>query len=227
MIRAKQPARVTRCGACLLLLSLSACGQEKPAGKSPKAAVAQTRTVGGGCDGCELVYAGMPQYIPATDTAPDWAEPGTKLHVSGTVFKSDGNAPAPGVILYYYHTDSTGRYTQRPGHETRHGYIRGWVKTGVDGRYAIYTNRPAPYPGGTDPAHIHIIVKEPQLNEYWVDELVFDDDSLLTEGHRSRHENRGGSGILRVKAIGDMQLAEHDIVLGLNIPDYPRRQIVR
>jgi len=34
-------------------------------------------------------------------------------------------------------------------------------------------------------------------------------------------ENRGGSGILRVLVSGDLQIAEHNIILGLNIPNYP------
>ncbi len=179
------------------------------------------KTVGGGCEDCELIYTGIPKEIAATDTAPDWQEPGTKLLVSGTVLKPDGRTPAPDIVLYYYHTDATGRYTKRPGEQTRHGYIRGWIKTGADGRYVLHTNRPAPYPGRADPAHIHLLVKEPGLNEYWVDELVFEDDTLLTDAYRSRQENRGRSGILRVEARGGLQSAEHDIVLGKNIPDYP------
>lgn len=167
------------------------------------------------------MYTGMRQHIAANDTAPDWREPGTKLRVSGTVFRNDGRTPAADIILYYYHTDATGHYAKRPGQQTRHGYIRGWVKTGADGRYSIYTNRPAPYPDRTDPAHIHVIVNEPVLNEYWVDELVFIDDSLLTDVHRGRLENRGGSGILHVSKNTDIQVAEHDVILGKNIPDYP------
>ena len=32
---------------------------------------------------------------------------------------------------------------------------------------------------------------------------------------------RGGSGILRVSITGNLQIAEHNIILGLNVPDYP------
>lgn len=45
--------------------------------------------VGGGCDGCELMYTGMPKELHATDTSPGWNEKGQKLIISGTVFQLD------------------------------------------------------------------------------------------------------------------------------------------
>src|SRR4051812_18649636 len=105
--------------------------------------------VGGGCDGCDVMYVGMPANILSSDTCVDWKEGSRKLVISGTILKSDGKTPAPGVILYYYHTDSTGYYTrksERPESNTRHGYIRGWVKSDNSGHYSIYTTMPAPYP---------------------------------------------------------------------------------
>ena len=203
-----------------MALPLVGCSQERSKGNA-SAAAKQTKTVGGGCEACELMYEDMPRYIAAADTAPDWNGPGQKLRLHGTVLKPDGRTPATDVILYYYHTDATGHYTKHAGEQTRHGYIRGWVKTGGDGRYAIYTSRPAPYPGGGAPAHIHVIVKEPHLNEYWVDELVFSDDTLLTDAYRDAQEARGGSGVLRISILDRMQSAEHDVILGKNIPDYP------
>lgn len=104
----------------------------------------------------------------------------------------------------------------------RHGYIRDWVKSDANGKYSIYTVRPAPYPNSDIPAHIHPAIKEPGISkEYYIDEFVFDDDKLLTTLKRKALENRGGSGILRVVQQGDLQIAEHDIILGLNIPNYP------
>jgi protocatechuate 3,4-dioxygenase beta subunit len=43
----------------------------------------------------------------------------------------------------------------------------------------------------------------------------------LTIAKRKKLENRGGSGILKVVNSDDLQIANHDIVLGLNIPNYP------
>jgi len=184
----------------------------------------QNKPVGGGCDGCELIFTGMPAQINPVDTSVAWHEKGQKLLVTGVVLKPDGRTPASDIIVYYYHTDHTGHYSKgnKPTDQTLHGRIRGWVKTDLNGRYAIYTSRPVPYPGNNIPAHIHIIVKEPGINEYYIDEFVFDDDTLLTDSKRRALENRGGSGILRVVNSGNTKMAEHNIQLGLNIPNYPK-----
>ena len=72
------------------------------------------------------------------------------------------------------------------------------------------------------PAHIHTSIKEPNIdNEYYIDDFVFDDDTLLTPEKRKALENRGGSGILSVVFSGDVQIAKHDIILGLHISNYP------
>lgn len=184
----------------------------------------QTRqTVGGGCEGCEAIYEFGGKSLASIDTLPDFDSSEPKLKLSGTVFHRDGKTPASGVILYIYHTDRTGVYPTR-GNETgwarRHGYIRGWVMTDEQGSYAFYTFRPAAYPDGTEPEHIHLTVKEPDKNEYYLDEFVFADDPILTPAHRKKLENRGGSGILSTIHSGGMLHANRDIILGLNIPDY-------
>lgn len=184
--------------------------------------------IGGGCDGCELMYINMPQQMAATDTSPGWNGKGQHLKISGTVWKADGKTPAPGVIIYYWQTDNEGYYANRRGLDARarrHGYIRGWLKTGSDGRYTLYTIRPAPYPNDSLPAHIHLSIKEPGLpNEYYTDEINFKGDTLL-EPYFKKYppENRGGSGVIQVSLQDSIQVAEHNIVLGLNIPGYPGR----
>jgi len=181
------------------------------------------KIIGGGCDGCEIMYIGIPKNINATDTSSGWREDGQKLVITGTVYKQDGRTPAPGVIIYYWQTDNKGYYSPSPEMDPlakRHGHIRGWIKTDNLGKYALYTIRPSPYPDRDIPAHIHPSIKEPGLNEYYIDEFVFDDDKLLTPDKRKKLENRGGSGVLRVIENQDLQIAEHDIILGLNIPDY-------
>ncbi len=183
------------------------------------------KPVGGGCDGCEMMFVGIPANIKSSDTSAGWAEKGQKLLVKGTVFKLDGKTPAPNVIIYYWHTDNNGYYSPAKGMNEkakRHGHIRGWVKTDEEGKYSIYTIKPAPYPNEDMPAHIHTSIKEPEIdNEYYIDEFVFDDDKLLTDEKRKALENRGGSGILKVLISGDLQIAEHNIILGLHIPNYP------
>jgi protocatechuate 3,4-dioxygenase beta subunit len=171
------------------------------------------------------MYVDMPPLLQSADTSAGWNEPGERLLVTGTVYQLDGTTPAPGVIVYYWQTDHKGYYSPGAGMNEkakRHGHIRGWVKTDTKGRYSIYTSMPAPYPGDKVPAHIHPLVKEPGLpNEYYIDEFVFDNDKYLTSAHRNSLENRGGSGILRLVKKDNVQIAEHDIILGLNIPHYP------
>jgi protocatechuate 3,4-dioxygenase, beta subunit len=187
--------------------------------------------VGGPCEAgnCELMYYGMPTTIDAIDTSAGWYEAGQKLIVSGTVYKADGKTPAPDVMLYYHHTDSKGYYSptaDKPENQTRHGHIRGWVKTGNDGHYTIYSIRPAPYPNRSAPAHIHWLIKEPEIdNEYWADDLVFADDSLLLPFlQKNKPENRCGSGVVHVIVKDSVQTAMHDFVLGLNIPGYTKNK---
>jgi protocatechuate 3,4-dioxygenase beta subunit len=158
------------------------------------------------------------------ETLPDYNESGPKIEISGTIFKKDGKTPAKDVILYIYHTDQKGYYSTK-GKETgqgkRHGYIRGWIKTEADGKYKFYTLKPAPYPKRNAPAHIHAVIKEPDLKEYWIDEYLFDDDPLLTKEKRSLPEGRGGPGIIVLVEDKNGTLQCHrDIVLGKNIPNY-------
>lgn len=212
------------CNLMVVLLSFGTCnGQNTRVAETDKKAI-----VGGGCESCELMYIGMPEDITSVSTSAGWFEKGQKLVITGTVFHLDGKTPAKDVIVYYWQTDNNGYYSEGPGLDKRakrHGHIRGWVKTGADGQYTIKTIRPAPYPGDAIPAHIHLAIKEPDIdNEYYTDEINFDDDKLLVPHFRIYpQENRGGSGVVRVLLKDSLQIAEHDIVLGLNIPNYPKR----
>lgn len=196
-----------------------------------KSSQENNKVVGGGCDGCELMYIGLPKGIPSIDTSPGWNEKGQKLIITGTVFLLDGKTPAPDIIIYYWQTDNNGYYSPKPGMNEkakRHGHIRGWVKTDSSGKYTIRTIRPAPYPNDVLPAHIHLSIKEPNLsNEYYVDEINFDDDKLLINYFKKYPpEKRGGSGVVRVLLKDSLQIAEHNIILGLNVPNYPRKRAV-
>ncbi|MBO3099958.1 dioxygenase family protein [Gelidibacter pelagius] len=211
-----------------LVSTLTHCnGQTKSGTKQSETKTERKQLVGGGCDGCELMYVGMPKNIKSIDTSSGWTEKGQKLMITGTVYKLGGKIPAPNVIIYYWQTDPNGFYSPKAGMDEqakRHGHIRGWVKSDENGNYSVYTIRPAPYPSNDMPAHIHTSIKEPNIkDEYYIDEFVFDDDILLTGKKRKALENRGGSGILRVLIDKDMQVAEHDIILGLNIPNYPEK----
>ncbi|MEO5720708.1 MAG: intradiol ring-cleavage dioxygenase [Chthoniobacterales bacterium] len=179
--------------------------------------------IGGGCDGCRLMFEGMPGTLGPETKFPRKGEEGEPLEIDGVIYQRDGKAPAADVILYLYHTDTRGLYApaaeQKAG--LRHGRFRGWVRTDETGRYRFRTIRPAPYPGGTTPAHIHPTIKEPGKNEYYIDEYRFEDDPLLTASERAKEEKRGGSGIISLeKNEAGIWMGRRDIVLGQNIPNY-------
>ena len=180
--------------------------------------------VGGYCDGCEGIYEGLPDKLSWQTAIASASEPGEPLEMSGLIYRRDGKTPAPNVILYVYHTDATGYYTPAPaatGNARHHGHLRGWMKTNERGEYRFTSIKPAPYPNRSIPAHIHPIIKEPDKNEYYIDEYRFDDDPLLTREERSKEEKRGGSGIIRLtKNSNGVWVGKRDITLGLNVVNY-------
>lgn len=184
--------------------------------------------IGGPCEGCEAVFLGMPDEIGwSTRLAPP-GEPGQRMVIEGVVRGPDGE-PAEGVVVYAYQTDAGGVYPEHPeldGWADRHGRLRGWARTGDDGRYRFETIRPGSYPGTTVPAHVHMHVIEPGCCTYYIDDIHFGDDPLLSAAQRDRmaRGRRGGSGLVAPETIeGGAIRVERDILLGEGIPDHPGR----
>ena len=180
-----------------------------------------SQVVGGPCEGCEAIYEYGQNELSWTDTLPDYSSGDDKMIVQGVVYAKNGK-PASEVIIYIYHTNKEGIYPTRQdsrGWERRHGYLRGWVKTSADGRYAFYTQRPGAYPSRSEPEHIHVTVKEPGIKEYYLDSFHFKDDPLLTEKETFR--NYGGSGIVNPVKSGNQWIVTRDLFLGKNIIAYP------
>lgn len=202
-------------------------GQTKSESNQNEIKTDKNKLIGGGCDGCELMYVGMPKVISSEHTSNGWTEGKHKLILTGKVFQLDGKTPASDVIIYYWHTDDKGLYSsnnQTPEQAKVHGNLRGWVKADKSGNYTIKTSRPAAYPNDNIPQHIHLSIKEPDItNEYYAD-LYFDDDPLYLN-HKKKYGkiDRAGTELLRIVLDGNIQIAEHNIVLGLNIPDYPNK----
>ena len=199
----------------IFLITVSCQAQEHPA--ESKSGIIQ---IGGPCEGCDLMYAGIPDVLNQVDTCFAWADEEPRLHISGRILQPDGKSPAANVILYYYHTDMYGRYSHHEeGNKSggRHGARRGWVKTGPDGRYDIFTIRPAAYPNASIPAHIHAIIKEPGYSEYYISDYFFDNDPLLSDRDRNRQRWRGGNGILKTHTRNGVLIAQRDIILRKNL----------
>jgi protocatechuate 3,4-dioxygenase beta subunit len=211
-------------GACLL--GSSGCAQNSKQSIKVNQPSPNEKKVGGNCEGCEAIYESPVAFdlLNETDTLPGFNETGPRIEISGTVFKPDGKTPAPGVVLYVYHTDQAGLYSQKEpaeGWAKRHGYIRGWVKTDANGTYRLYTLVPASYPNSNNPKHIHPTVKEPGYSAYWIDDFVFDDDPLLPASEKTRANPAGGNGLLKTVMKDGMLRATRNITLGLNVRGYP------
>jgi protocatechuate 3,4-dioxygenase beta subunit len=193
----------------LFLFSVSACSQ------TPE----KRKMIGGTCEDCHLMFEGMPQKLTAQAQVAGPKEPGERLQIRGVIYKPDGKTPAPGVLLYVYQTDNTGKYTPLPAQQTarRHGHLRGWLKTDEHGRYEIRTIRPASYPNSTIPQHIHPIILEPDGSYYWIDDFMFDDDPFLTPAERNHLEGRGGIGVMTLTRDNAAWQGVRNIVLRKNL----------
>jgi protocatechuate 3,4-dioxygenase beta subunit len=172
----------------------------------------------GECEGCESVFVDMPKEIAAGARIAPIGEKGEPLVLEGTVRDADGRA-APGIIVYAYQTDAHGIYPQG---STRHGRLRGWARSDAAGHYRFETIRPAAYPGNSIPQHIHMHVIEPGKGTYYIDDVVFDDDPLLTTAQR-RHMvlGRGGTGLVAPERLGGVWRVRRDIALGASVEGYP------
>lgn len=78
----------------LLALLLVACGAFSFAADSS----AEHKPVGGGCDGCELMFEGMPKTLHSETTILG-ADGGEPMEIEGVIYQEDGKTPAPDVIL--------------------------------------------------------------------------------------------------------------------------------
>jgi len=164
----------------------------------------------------ECEWCGADEAPPALKSAIRLAgdrEPGQPLHLRGTVYAPDGVTPAPGILLYLYHTNNAGRYAQRgdeTGNGLRHGYLRGWLVSDDHGNFEVRTILPGFYPNRASPRHIHMTVKEPDRPEYWIDSVLFEGDPLIKPNAQN---GRGGPGIVKLSRAGENLMARRDVVL--------------
>ena len=186
------------------------------------AAVAREPIVGLPCEGCEAVFEGLPARLASHARIAPEGEPGEPLTLTGRVLAGDG--ARAGVVVYAYHTDADGLYppfANPPGDAAaRHGRLRGWAISDAEGRYRFDTIRPASYPTRDVPAHIHMHVLEPGCSTYYIDDVMFTDDPLLTPAQRAHANGRGGDGITTpVREDGRWQVTR-DVHVGVAIPGY-------
>ena len=154
------------------------------------------------------------QHPSAIDVAGP-QEPGTRIHLSGTIFDLNGK-PMPGVKLFLYHTDATGYYS-RPVNNPQQARLHGTLWSNSSGRYSFSTIKPAHYGDVTSPPpiHIHVHLQAAGGPDHWVESFYFADDPNLRTEIRNRNREQGsfsnivslasgGNGVL--KAVRDFRL---------------------
>ena len=118
-------------------------------------------------------------------------EPGTRIHLSGTIFDANGK-PVPGVKMFLYHTDATGYYS-RPVNNPRQARLHGTLWSNALGQYSIHTIKPAPYGdvSSPPPMHIHVHLQPPDLPDHWVESFYFEGDTQLRNEDLNRSRDLG------------------------------------
>ncbi len=146
------------------------------------------------CNWCGTSEA--PENVSWKTVIPPEGELGEKLIISGTVYLPDGKTPAKDIIVYVHHTNNEGVYPKigdEKGNGQYHGYLRGWMKTDLNGKYEFETIRPAPYhTHDGEPAHIHYNIQGPDYPEYWLTGIWFSDDPRVTDEYKKSVKRSGG-----------------------------------
>jgi protocatechuate 3,4-dioxygenase beta subunit len=172
--------------------------------------------------GCGRGASSFAQPSPAADSPKSWrttivspTEPGEPLTISGTIYAPDGRTPLEGITLWVYHTDATGRYSPSSGDgDNRNTRLHGVMETNREGHYEFRTIKPAPYPGHTNPAHIHAYLSGPVYPEYWIDSYLFEGDPYLSEADRQKAAKGTFSSTLKLSRDKDgMWRGVRDIVI--------------
>ncbi|QQS35831.1 MAG: hypothetical protein IPM56_16555 [Ignavibacteriales bacterium] len=135
-------------------------------------------------------------------------EPGEKLVVTGKVFESDGKTPVEDVEILVYHTDANGYYGEGDDR------LDGIMFTNSEGRYEYHTIKPAPYPGGTNPAHVHYRLRGKNIPEQWFELQFADDPHLKKEQIEKEMKKKNFSQIQKLTKDSDGSLkCEMDIMI--------------
>ncbi len=166
----------------------------------------------------ERAQRDRPKTLTARARIVPAAEPGTPLVIHGRLFARDGRTPLPDVTVFAYHTDRHGRYDE-PANGPHSWRLRGWARSGADGRFTFDTIRPGVYPNRTTPAHVHVTIDGPTLLRRWTPELNFADDTLVGREARAASAAAGVFGPVRPVEVRD---GVHHVEFTLRVVDEGR-----
>lgn len=122
-------------------------------------------------------------------------EPGERIEFTGVVLDYDGRPLAKAAVIAY-HADARGLYNP-PNSPSRVPRLRGVAITDEQGRFVFRSIKPGPYPQGTEPAHIHLVITAPAHHPRYVD-IWFEGDPLITPALRNLVPPDGSETILVV-----------------------------
>jgi protocatechuate 3,4-dioxygenase beta subunit len=210
--------------AFMILLSVYSCGksEQKNIQTSSDKTISNSDVTKDTCDSpdanIDCSFRNMPADLTNILTISKPGEPGEKIIISGNIFHSDSTTPYKDVIIYAYQTDSSGYYSKK-GNETGaqkwQGHLHGWCVTDSNGYYEIHTIRPGRYPSNDFPAHIHPVIKLPDDSKpFYINDFVFNDDSLVNEKYISSLQYPGGTGVVElIISEGGILRAHRNIIL--------------
>ena len=125
------------------------------------------------------------------------SEPGERMRIR-LRFEDTHGISHSGVMVYAYQTNARGHYATGHG-ETGcyrfHGSLHAFARTDTAGVVSFESIRPGPYPGRTDPQHVHVVVQFTDARGFYLNSLVFSDDPRVTPAYRASERDAGGSGI--------------------------------
>jgi protocatechuate 3,4-dioxygenase beta subunit len=122
-------------------------------------------------------------------------EPGNGVRI--TVKLVSNNRPVNGLLVYVYHTDNRGWYSDTAAHvlayegDRGHARLFGYLLSDKEGNIEFTTIHPQGYPNSTLPQHIHLEVFDKNGTNLAVTELLFDDDDRLKGTTRNRALQEG------------------------------------
>jgi protocatechuate 3,4-dioxygenase beta subunit len=151
------------------------------------------------------------ELAPSTGAVAAPSEPGQRMLIAGRVRDAASHQSIAGASVYIYQTDTTGLYTPDTN-DNRNPRLYAHLRSDTSGAFEAGTIRPAPYPRGGVPAHIHFVVQATGYSRR-VFEIVFDDDPLVTADIRSRATDPASAFVVVKPPSGSGGRIELDVLM--------------
>jgi protocatechuate 3,4-dioxygenase beta subunit len=142
-------------------------------------------------------------------------EPGTPVTIR---CKLNSNRSVDNLLIYVYHTDNRGWYSDTAAHvliregDRGHARLFGYLRSDKNGQFEFATIHPQGYPKSDLPQHIHLEIFDQSGRNLLITELLFDDDARL-QGETRRSASQAGFIIAKNEGKGNMQVYTYNVSL--------------